>query len=83
MSDPLEERLRSLMRDGGQDVSDDDERLERVLHKAHVRGGALDLLTLFAHWGEVLSEAGTRSVRRSRAAGRAQQDATVTSRKEE
>lgn len=82
MSDPLEERLRSLMRDGGEDMSDDNQRLERVLHKAHVRGGVLDLLTLFAHWGVVLSEAGTHTVRRSRASGRAQRDTTATSRKE-
>lgn len=83
MSDPLEERLRSLMREGGQDGDEDDERLERVLHKAHVRGGVLDLLTLFSRWGLVLSEAGTHPMRRTRTAGRARRHATVTSRKED
>ena len=68
MSDPFEERLRDLMRDGEHVDGEDNERLERVLHRAHMRGGVLDLLTLFSRWGVVLSEAGTRHTRRDRAA---------------
>lgn len=63
MSDPLEDRLRSLMRESEQTADADDQRLERVLHKAHMRSGVFDLLTLFSRWGLVLSEAGLRRPR--------------------
>lgn len=76
MSDPLEDRLRSLMRESEQEANEH-ERLERVLHKAHIRGGVLDLLTLFARWGAVLSEAGNRHARRSGPSAEAR-DETVT-----
>jgi hypothetical protein len=75
VSDPFEERLRNLMRDGEHTVGEDDERLGRVLHKAHVRGGVLDLLTLFSRWGLVLSEAGTHHTRKGRTAGAADGEA--------
>lgn len=65
MSDPLEDRLRSLMRENEQSADEDDQRLERVLHKAHMRSGLFDLLTLFSRWGLVLSEAGLRRPRSS------------------
>ncbi|SDS26939.1 hypothetical protein SAMN05216421_1213 [Halopseudomonas xinjiangensis] len=83
MSDPLEDRLRSLMRADQQNVGQDDQRLERVLHKAHVRGGVLDLLTLFSRWGVVLSEAGTHHSRNSLGRNASEDEtATTTERKD-
>lgn len=68
MDDPFERRLRSMMQQAPDDRLDsddaDDERLDRVLHKAHVRSGIFDLLGLFAHWGWVLAQAGGRSSQR-------------------
>lgn len=64
MDDPFESRLRSMMQapdDRPDSDSADDERLDRVLHKAHVRSGIFDLLSLFAHWGWVIAQAGGRS----------------------
>ncbi|TVP89082.1 MAG: hypothetical protein EA348_09055 [Pseudomonadaceae bacterium] len=67
MSDPLEQRLKALMQQAGeQNDAHEDERLDRVLHQAHLRGGLLDLLTLFARWGWVVSEGGARGVRHAR-----------------
>lgn len=68
MEDPIEQRLRELMQgDQGEDSeSVDDARMERVLHKAHVRGGVFDLLGLFANWGWVISEGGSRGLRHAR-----------------
>ena len=66
MDDPIEARLRELLREPGtQDnlTRDTDNRLERVLHKAHVQGGVLDLLNLFTRWGWVLSEGVSRGMR--------------------
>lgn len=68
MEDPIESRLRELMRgDQADDVAGvDDARLERVLHKAHLQGGLFDLISLFARWGWVLSEGGARGLRHAR-----------------
>lgn len=63
MSDPLEERLKALMQQAGeQSEAQDDERLGRVLHEAHLRSGLFDLLGLFTRWGSVISEAANRSM---------------------
>lgn len=67
MDDPFESRLRSLMQAPGRHrdaESADDERLDRVLHKAHIRGGIFDLLSLFTHWGWVIAQAGGRGSQR-------------------
>ena len=65
MDDPFERRLRSMMQEAPDDRPDsDDVRLDRVLHKAHVRSGIFDLLSLFAHWGWVIAQAGGRSAQR-------------------
>ncbi|MGY8810889.1 MAG: CrfX protein [Pseudomonadales bacterium] len=63
--DPLESRLRNLMQDPSEsaEVDRDVRRLDRVLHKAHIRGGAFDLIDLFTRWGWVLSEGGARGAR--------------------
>jgi hypothetical protein len=75
MEDSTEIRLRALMR--GEHVDDgveiNDARLERVLHKAHLQGGILDLLSLFARWGWVVSEGGARGLRHARPARREKQ----------
>lgn len=66
MEDPFENQLRDMLReaDRGRPESADAERLERVLHKAHIHGGVFDLLNMFARWGSVLSEAGSAPRRR-------------------
>jgi hypothetical protein len=67
MDDPFESRLRSMMQASDDRLDSDnadDERLDRVLHKAHVRSGIFDILTLFAHWGWVIAQAGGRSSQR-------------------
>lgn len=58
MEDPFEHHLRSLMQNSSPSTSsfEDDRRLERVLHRAHIHGGLFDLLKLFANWGWVISE---------------------------
>ncbi|MEH6492640.1 CrfX protein [Halopseudomonas sp.] len=63
--DPLERRLRDLLQGEVSDLGSqrDDRRLDRVLHKAHVRGGLFDLVNLFARWGWVLSEGSVRGAR--------------------
>lgn len=63
--DPLESRLRSLLQDPAPSSGADreDRRLDQVLHKAHIRGGAFDLINLFTRWGWVLSEGGARGAR--------------------
>ena len=62
--DPLESRLRDLLQGEASYLGErDDRRLDRVLHKAHVRGGVFDLVNLFARWGWVLSEGGARGAR--------------------
>ena len=63
--DPLESRLRHLLQDDGeyQGADREDRRLDQVLHKAHIRGGVFDLITLFTRWGWVLSEGGARGAR--------------------
>ncbi|WP_339842677.1 hypothetical protein [uncultured Halopseudomonas sp.] len=68
MEDPIEQRLRALMQGDQADDSEnvDDARMERVLHKIHLRGGALDLVRLFANWGWVISEGGARGLRHAR-----------------
>ena len=67
MSDPLEQRLKALMQQAGEGSEvQEDERLDRVLHQAHLRGGLLDLLSLFARWGWVVSEGGARGIRHAR-----------------
>lgn len=65
MEDPFERRVRELMRQASEQQSEstDDQRLERVLHKAHIHGGIFDLLNLFTRWGWVLSEGGARGLR--------------------
>ena len=71
MEDPIEQRLRELMR-GEQGVSDpvEDQRLERVLHRAHIHGGIFDLINPFSRWGWVLSEGGARGLRHARPVSR-------------
>lgn len=68
MEDPFEHHLRSLMQNSSPSASnlEDDRRLERVLHRAHIHGGLFDLLKLFANWGWVISEGGARGLRHAR-----------------
>lgn len=68
MDDPFEQQLRALMRDTEpqRPVSSDDERLDRVLHKAHIHGGIFDLLGLFTRWGWVLTEGLGKGLKHSR-----------------
>lgn len=68
MDDPFERHLRSLLQEevSPQSAPDDDQRLERVLHRAHIHGGLFDLLTLFANWGWVISEGGARGLRHAK-----------------
>ncbi|QJD58327.1 CrfX protein [Pseudomonas sp. gcc21] len=68
MDDPFENQLRNLMRDAEHQrpVSSDNERLERVLHKAHIHGGIFDLLSLFARWGWVLTEGINKGIQHGR-----------------
>ena len=75
MEDPIESRLRLLMRGSQADdgVEVDDARLERVLHKAHLQGGLLDVISLFARWGWVVSEGGARGLRHTRPVNREDQ----------
>lgn len=72
MDDPFERHLRSLMQEDAsrQSPSEDDKRLERVLHRAHIHSGLFDLLRLFANWGWVISEGGARGLRHARSARR-------------
>lgn len=68
MEDPIEQRLRELMRGDQTEeaLGTDDARIERVLHKVHLRGGIVDLVGLFAHWAWVVSEGGARGLRHAR-----------------
>lgn len=68
MDDPFELQLRNLMRDAEQQrpASADSERLERVLHKAHIRGGIFDLLNLFTRWGWVITEGVSKGIEHGR-----------------
>jgi len=72
MDDPFERHLRSLMQEDAsrQSSGEDDKRLERVLHRAHIHSGLFDLLKLFANWGWVISEGGARGLRHARSARR-------------
>lgn len=71
MDNPIEDRLRELMRaEAGKSTPVDELRLVRVLHKAHMRAGFFDLITLFAHWGWVISEGGSRGLKHSRPVNR-------------
>ncbi|SDU02684.1 hypothetical protein [Halopseudomonas salegens] len=80
MSDPLEQRLKALMQQAGEENdAHEDERLDRVLHQAHLRGGIFDLLNLFARWGWVVSEGGARGLRHARPVSRANPDSSGTS----
>lgn len=71
MEDPIESRLRELMR-AETDLSTpvEDQRLGRVLHKAHLHAGFFDLLNLFTRWGWVLSEGGARAMKHARPVSR-------------
>ena len=62
--DSLESQLRAMMRDEGAGDAErsDDQRLDRVLHRAHIHGAVFDLLGLVARWGWVLTEGGARGV---------------------
>lgn len=73
VDDPFEQQLRDLMREAEQQRpgSSDDERLERVLHKAHIRGGIFDLLGLFTRWGWVLTEGVGKGLRHGKPVRRA------------
>lgn len=68
MDDSFERHLRSLLQEeiSPQSAPDDDKRLERVLHRAHIHGGLFDLLTLFANWGWVIGEGGARGLRHAK-----------------
>lgn len=67
MDDPFESHLRSLMQeDSATPATADDERLKRVLHRANVRSGLFDLLSLFARWAWVIGEGGARGLRHAR-----------------
>lgn len=71
MEDPIESRLRELMRAEAHTPRPVDEhRLDRVLHRAHMRAGVFDLINLFARWGWVFSEGGARALRHSRPVSR-------------
>lgn len=71
MEDPIESRLRELMRaETNQSTPIEDHRLDRVLHKAHMHAGGFDLINLFARWGWVLSEGGARALKHSRPVSR-------------
>ncbi|NLY58097.1 MAG: hypothetical protein GX071_06175 [Gammaproteobacteria bacterium] len=78
MDDPFEQHLRSLLQDDAspQSSPEDDKRLERVLHRAHIHGGLFDLLKLFANWGWVISEGGARGLRHARPVRRSTKDAS-------
>lgn len=80
MDDPFEQHLRSLMQKdtSEQPAGDDDKRLERVLHRAHVRTGLFDLLSLFARWGWVISEGGSRGLRQAGNIRRERRDSSST-----
>ncbi|SDS31786.1 hypothetical protein SAMN05216198_1681 [Halopseudomonas litoralis] len=80
MDDPFEQHLRSLMQKdaAGQPSGEDDKRLERVLHRAHVRTGLFDLLSLFARWGWVIGEGGARGLRQARTMRREQRGPSST-----
>ncbi|MEH6566724.1 MAG: CrfX protein [Halopseudomonas sp.] len=70
--DPLESRLRSLLQDSAESETDrEGQRLDRVLHKAHIRSGVFDLINLFTRWGWVLSEGGARGARHLKPVSRA------------
>lgn len=75
MEDPIEIRLRELMRaEANTSMPVDEQRLDRVLHKAHMRAGFFDLINLFARWGWVLSEGGARALKHSRPVSRRSAD---------
>lgn len=75
MDDPFERHLRSLLQEGApaQPSPEDDKRLERVLHRAHIHGGLFDLLKLFANWGWVISEGGARGLRHAKTVRRSEE----------
>lgn len=67
MDDPFENHLRSLMQeDWPAPTKADEQRLKRVLHRANVRVGLFDLLSLFARWAWVIGEGGARGLRHAR-----------------
>lgn len=67
MEDPIERRLRELMRaEADTSTPVEERRLDRVLHKAHMHGGLFDLVNLFARWGWVVSEGGARALKHAR-----------------
>ncbi len=80
MDDPFESHLRSLMQEPATPTSapEDDKRLERVLHRAHIHSGLLDLLKLFANWGWVISEGGARGIRHAKPVRRREQATSST-----
>ncbi|MDX9688610.1 hypothetical protein [Halopseudomonas formosensis] len=77
MDDPFERHLRSLMQDSSvHPTPEDDKRLERVLHRAHIHSGLFDLLKLFANWGWVIGEGGARGLRHARPVRRARDNSS-------
>ncbi len=70
--DSLERALRAMLQDepANHAARSDDQRLDSVLHRAHLHGAAGDLLGLFSRWGWVLSEGGARGLRHLRPARR-------------
>lgn len=70
--DSLERALRAMLQDepANHAARSDDQRLDSVLHRAHLHGAAGDLLGLFSRWGWVLSEGGARGLRHLRPAHR-------------
>ena len=71
MEDPIESRLRELMREqSDQSTPVEEHRLDRVLHKAHMHAGFFDLINLFARWGWVLSDGGSRALKHPRPVSR-------------
>ena len=66
--DSLERALRAMLQDDTDNHAgrSDDQRLDSVLHRAHLHGAAGDLLGLFSRWGWVLSEGGARGLKHAR-----------------
>ena len=66
--DSLERALRAMLQDDTDNHAGRsyDQRLDSVLHRAHLHGAAGDLLGLFSRWGWVLSEGGARGLKHAR-----------------
>ena len=80
--DSLESQLRAMLRDdNGTDAKrTDGQRLDRVLHRAHIYGAVFDLLGLVTRWGWVLTEGGSRGMRNLKPSRRSNNTSNPTDR---